>query len=147
MLAFLVGCARLQPVNEQEKVFQKIYYVPGLSKKQIHEKSVEWMAKTFVSSKAVIEVNNPDTGKIVGNGITHFTNAIVQIPCEYSMTIDSKDGKFRVTFDNYVALWGVNHERRLPLVEKAFVGEVNQNFMELSDSLMDYMKKTKDDNW
>ena len=147
LLFLLTGCSRLKEVKENERTFQMIYEVPGLTKKQIHDKSAEWMAITFVSSKAVIEINNPESGKIVGNGRTYFTNVVANIPCTYTISIDSKDGRFRITFDNYIAQWGIHQERRLPLVERAFVDEVNHQFLEMAENLNKYMKESKSDNW
>jgi hypothetical protein len=69
-------------------------------KQEIFNLSMQWMAKSFVSSKAVIEYSDKDTGVIMGNGI-----ALVDVgalsgksPIKFMIEIEVKDRKSRLTF-------------------------------------------------
>ena len=141
------GCVAVSvPVNRSIQSIQKIYNVPGLSQKQIYDKSLEWMAKTFMSSKAVIELKDPDNGKIIGNGVTTFTQSISgPMNCEYTITIDIKKEKIRVTFENFN---GFYLEGRYPLSNN--MGQFDQiepKLIRLSESLVSYLKDSKTNEW
>ncbi len=60
------------------------------------------MAKTFLDSKAVIEIKDPENGKIVGKGITFVRSGIAMLDCRFTLTIDVKDGRYRTTYENFV---------------------------------------------
>lgn len=80
---------------------QKVQEVENIEKDQIYFNTLHWMAKTFVSSKAVIEHKDQATGTIIGNTRFKFPNAflIVQVKCV--VTIECKDYKYRMTFDQF----------------------------------------------
>ena len=100
----LTGCMpSLIPARETS--IQKFIEVPGMPKDVIYEKSRIWIAKTFRSSKAVIEYENKETGLIIGNGVIHYAVPVgigmeTQVPVRFTMREDIKDGKIRITFDN-----------------------------------------------
>ena len=57
--------------------YQQLIQLPGQTKKQIFERSKQWMAKTFVSSKKVIEYENLEEGQIIGNSSADLTFTVV----------------------------------------------------------------------
>ena len=78
----------------EERSLQKVIEVPGFSQKQIYTRTLEWMTKTYVSANEVIQLKDPDHGKLIGRGITYFTNGAepfaATIPCEYIITVETK---------------------------------------------------------
>jgi len=143
----LFSCMPPMETTESERTLQRVIEVPALTKKQIYDKALEWMAKTFVSANEVIQLKDPDNGKIIGRGITEFTNGMTTIPCEYSITIETKDGKCRVTCDQFIGLWGVYHTDRSPLRYADHVYAVRENLANLIDGLDIFLKNNKPDNW
>lgn len=141
------SCAPQMETSQSERTIQRVIEAPGLNKKQIYDKALEWMAKTFVSANEVIQLKDSDNGKIIGRGITEFTNGTATIPCEYSITIETKDGKCRVTCDQFVGLWGVYHTDRSPLRYEDHVYAVRANLANLIDNLNAFLKNNKPDNW
>lgn len=98
-----IGCAGMQPATESERNIVYTVDVPNSSKDEIYLSVRKWIAQTFRSAKAVIELDDPDSGTLIGNGT-------VQEPCDaclysvadvlFTMQIDVKDNKFRISFSN-----------------------------------------------
>lgn len=102
------------------------------------------MAKTFVSSKAVLEYQNKELGKIIGNGRTFFVNmGIAEIPTSFTLTIEIKDKKFRMIFDNIVAWWGQYAESPGKLCSYDNLNQIHRKFKNFVDSLYYFGKRTK----
>lgn len=103
---FLAGCAGSQPVADEDRTFERVVEAPGYSKEQIFNGTKIWIAENFKSAKAVLEYENKDEGTLIGNGIISY-------PCSglgcidkehwkvpFTMRVDIKDQKFRLTFIN-----------------------------------------------
>jgi hypothetical protein len=105
-LFVLAGCAI--PVTAPPSAsFEKILAVPGKTREQIFEESKQWMAKTFRSSKAVIEYENKDAGKIIGNGsveraLTQDYFLRMGHLVTFTLQQDIKDEKTRLFFTNFL---------------------------------------------
>lgn len=102
----LTGCAGMQPAKQTS--IENVIDVPGRSKDQIYTATKIWIAENFNSAKAVIEDDDKAGGRIIGNGS-------VKYPCsginclgrdgwllKFTMRVDTKDQKFKVTFTNIV---------------------------------------------
>ena len=153
IIIFFIGCAAMTKVDvsEEDLRVQRVLEVE-LNKGEIYSSSLQWMAKKFVDSKEVIEVKDAENGRIIGKGITHFTNIIVKIPCRYTITIEAKDGKARVTMENFTGLWGEYHNQPRALGvhmgESKMLEEVKINLNALADDLYNHLTKSKsDDDW
>jgi len=142
----LFSCTPSRETSLSERTLQRVIDLPGLTQKQIYDKALEWMAKKYVSANEVIQLKDPDNGKIIGKGITDFTNYTATIPCEYSITIETKDGKCRVTCDQFIGLWG-EYKGRSPILYENHVYEVRTNLANLIDNLSVFLKNNKPDNW
>jgi len=100
--------AMAEPVDESERKFERIVELPGFSKDQIFDATRIWIAENFKSAKAVIEYENKEAGTIIGNGIIPYpasggplkqvTFANWKVP--FTMKVDIKDQRFRLTFSN-----------------------------------------------
>jgi hypothetical protein len=108
----LFGCAGMHPVAETDRSFERIVEVTGYSKDQIYSFSKIWVAENFKSAKAVIEYDNKEEGVIIGNGVIPYPcsgglscmgTADWKVP--FTMRIDIKDQKFRLTFSNIRLVW------------------------------------------
>lgn len=107
----LAGCAGMQPVPETEKTVTKVIETPGQSKEKLYTATRLWFAESFKSSKDVIDLDDKEQGIIIGKGNTKF-------PCQgldcvargdwrlkFTMRVDMKDEKMRVTFNNIGVSW------------------------------------------
>ena len=93
-----ISCATLEtPLTEVPKV-QRIIEVDK-TKDELYKLSNEWMAKTFKSSKAVIQYQDKEEGIIVGKGVT-VVDLVFPVDTWFTMTIEIKDKKLRVTLED-----------------------------------------------
>jgi len=46
---------------------QKVHEI-DLTKNEIYDLSLEWMARTFFDNKEVVEIKDKENGKIIGKG-------------------------------------------------------------------------------
>jgi len=94
---WIVGCATVAIVHE-EKV--SIVEVSGQSQDEIFNKTRQWFSDYFVSGKSVVDYEDHKTGVIIGKGIANYgsdTFGIITYSVDYTIRIDTKDGKFKVT--------------------------------------------------
>jgi hypothetical protein len=103
MLVFVVaGCAT--PPKQTE--FSKVYSAPGLPKAKIYDAAKIWIAENFRSAKRVIEYENPKTATLIGNGGMPYPCSAVGCIARhdwnvtFTMRMDAKDERFRLTFSN-----------------------------------------------
>lgn len=104
--------ARQAALTDDERTIVQVFEAPNYSKDQIFTGAWMWMAEHFKSAKAVIEYENKDEGVIIGNGV-------IKYPCSgamecmfkpdwtvpFTMRVESKDGRFRLTFTNVHLAW------------------------------------------
>lgn len=90
------------PLKDGNVFYEKIYDVDStLQKQELYDRSMRWLAKTFVDSKEVIRIANKETGNIVGKGIfdvvtSGFWGGTTRIQVIIDITV--KDKKYRVQF-------------------------------------------------
>jgi hypothetical protein len=151
---FLSGCAAAMPVKQEDMTYQKVIELPKQSKQQIFEKSKQWIASTFKSSKAVLEYDNKDEGVIIGNGSMDRPISAINITggslISFNMREDIKDNKARLTFSKFLAIvppsqYGPGGERD---ILSADLEGIRANFDGLAQSLSSYILGGKsNDNW
>ena len=115
------SCASMPIAPIEDRSMQKVHDI-DLTKNEIYDISLEWMARTFFDNKEVIELKDKDNGKIIGKGITMFSGKIgwfsAKIPCRFTLMVEAKDNKYRTTYNNLVGLYGENQSRPEPLTER-----------------------------
>jgi hypothetical protein len=94
-ILFLILCSGIQTIDPATLAQEKIFNFPGKSKIQLYEKSKQWLAYYFRSSKSVIDYENEKIGKIIGN---------ISLQCgmlgflRMKLTIDAKNNKTTLGF-------------------------------------------------
>ena len=91
----LIGCATMLTHDQLQN--QIVINFPNLKKQQIYERSLQFLAHTFQSAKAVLEYKNLGEGKIIGNIVCIHYWASGTVYFKYSLTIDTKDFRSRFT--------------------------------------------------
>jgi len=141
------ACANLQVVPPEQRSIQKVHEI-NLTKNEIYDKSLEWMAQAFHDSKSVIELKDRENGKIIGKGMTSFTNVVAEIPCRFTMVLETKDGKYRTSYNNFVGMWGEYRNLPRDVEEQGYMAEITQRVTAMDDSLYSYLKGAKkNENW
>ncbi|NQU68152.1 MAG: DUF4468 domain-containing protein [Candidatus Marinimicrobia bacterium] len=144
---FLGCCASTYggKVTTDQLNFQKVYEINNIASDENFDRTVEWMAVTFVDSREVVELKDRDRGKIIGNGIVEFKDVVNISECKFMVTIEIKDNRFRITFSNY--LWLGTSFGNIPLDKKYHVDQVNTSFLNMSDNLFNFIINYSDDTW
>jgi hypothetical protein len=80
--------------------------VPGATKLELYSRAREWYATTFGSSKAVLEMDDKDAGKLIGKAYASFGFAgSIGKPLEWPMwrtiKVEVKDGRYRYTLTDF----------------------------------------------
>jgi hypothetical protein len=96
----LVFCAPLPQATDLDKQTENTVEIK-LSKIEIYNKCLQWMATTFVSSKRVVELQDSSQGIIIGNGIVNVTWQAGTFEMHFKIRIDIKDQKYRFKSFNY----------------------------------------------
>lgn len=91
-----VAAKKLPP---EELIIQRVIEAEKLAD-ELFSLSLEWIAKNFRSAKSVIEVEDRASGKIIGRGMIPVTYTIVPVDTFFTLTIEVKDGKARITVEN-----------------------------------------------
>jgi hypothetical protein len=102
--------------TKKELIYSEVVQSPNNSSNQIYLNMNEWFAKTYNSSNNVIQLNDKESGKIIGKGgftispIHQWGN--IKTPqtffVNYTLTIQIKDGKYKYEFSNITVR--VTHE-------------------------------------
>ncbi len=139
------GCAMTKPapvVSPEELTLQEVHEI-NLSKDAIFTKSLEWMAQAFAYSTQVIELQDKENGKIIGKGMTEFYNGDMPTPCRFTMTIEAKDKKYRVTYSNFTGMWGYDRTLPRPLWHPTHLEQVKAKLKILDTNLYSHLSKGK----
>lgn len=97
------------PIDPQTKkiVFTEIIKVDSVSKDELYSRAREWFARTFVSSKNVLEMDDRQAGKLIGNGAkSGFYYGLLMTPVDYTLTYEIsvyiKDGRYKYEIADFV---------------------------------------------
>lgn len=89
----------LQPLPYNQSTgkieFQEIIDAPNKSKSEIYTAAREWFAKSFVSANAVLQMDDKDSGVLVGKGKIGSSMDIL-------IKVETKDGRLRYTLTDIV---------------------------------------------
>lgn len=116
--AILTGCVSMQyePISENDRTITSITEAKGLPKEKIYTGAKIWIAENFKSAKQVIEYENKEDGTIIGNGVVNYPcqggmDCIVKADWKvpFTMRVDTKDEKFRLTFTNINLSWPASY--------------------------------------
>lgn len=147
IMFLMIGCASDQLITSDKKQIQNIYNLK-MSKSQIYDKSLEWIIKTFVSPKSVIQLKDKISGKIIAKGVAKWSG-VYPTYVLYIMTIEAKDNKLRVTYDSIIFETNVNRE----ITKRALTYQSEYDFIsnycsQQDRDLVEYLNSAnKSSNW
>lgn len=160
--ATLNGCAGMQPVAEADRSFERVVEAPGYSKDQIYSYTKIWIAENFKSAKSVIELESKEDGIIIGNGIIPYPCSGLDCMAKgnwkvpFTMRVDMKDQKFKVSFSNIKMSWPSSYNSTVG-VSPGYDGPVNNQgsmdtikpvLLKFGDDILSSMSSNKSkSNW
>ncbi len=152
MIFILSGCTGLQPVSEADITVERVVEAKGSSKDIIYESTKMWIAENFRSAKAVLEYENKEAGKLIGNGS-------IKYPCSgfdcmakndwrvlFTMRVDVKDDKFRLTFTNLRLKWPPSYNGLSaqpgyegPIATQGALNDVKPVLLKMGDDMVSFL--------
>jgi hypothetical protein len=100
-LFLFLTCAPLPQATDLDKKTENVVEIK-LSKSEIFNKTLQWMATSFNSSKHVIELQDSGTGVIIGNAEVDVSWQCVTFEMHFKLRIDVKDQKYRFSSSDYI---------------------------------------------
>ena len=149
LIMAMCGCSATTPLMKHERIYEKTVYLEGIPKKQIFDRSLEWLAlHVATSSNSIISDSSKWTitcsgrmlrpfsvANIAGIGeLTYLTRESVQ---EEALTL-SFELQTAVTPTVYTGVTYFSEGGVAPFVQ-ADLGGAKKNFDHLADSLRKYL--------
>lgn len=97
------------------------------TKAELYVKSYDWLARTYVSAKTIIDMQDKDAGKIIAKAIIDL-DGVKDLSGEvkYLIAIDTKDGKYRCTISDFYHTGPVlGTTRHAPVTVRSY-GDLNK---------------------
>ena len=91
----------------QKITYQGVVQVPGVSQLELYSRAREWFAATFGSSKAVLEMDDRESGKLIGRAYAQFEfsggfGPTLPWAMWRTIKVEMKEGRYRYTVTNFV---------------------------------------------
>ncbi len=142
-LALLAGCGTLVKVPEKERMVRQVVDVQ-LPKNDIYDRALDWCAKKLVNVNDDIVVKDPEKGKIIAKGTgkySEYFDFLVDRQFSYNLTIEVRDKRYRVTFDNFIVYYDERQIRSSPVEYRTEINKVRKKLNVLIDSLREYVSR------
>jgi hypothetical protein len=149
LLALFTACGRLSRMPEEERMFRKVYKV-DLPRDAIYDLALEWLARRLTSSRDAIRMQNKETGKIISKGsgkYSEYFNILVDRKFYYTITIETRDKRYRVTCDNFIVVYDEREDREGPASWKFEVKNIKKKIEPLMNDLFKYISSGEKDDW
>jgi hypothetical protein len=144
-LISVIGCATA-PIEDRQ--VQNVIEFPGINKSQIYTRSLEWIATSFRSAKSVIELQDKESGKIIGNILIPCGSGLGLFYVRSTLTIEAKDNRARFTcIANSALSQSMTNEG--PIYSNlSNVSQIRNSIQKLSEEYKAFiLAEKKFDNW
>jgi hypothetical protein len=103
-VVLFLNCLELPPATDLDKETENDVTLQ-LSKAEIYNKTLQWMAAAFASSPHTIESQDSVQGVIVGNAIVYVPWQIITFEVHFSFKITITENAYRFNGSKYVLYW------------------------------------------
>ena len=148
--ALAAGLLTAAAVSAAEPFVVEIIRPAPLAKPVLFDQTVLWIAESFQSARAVIELKDKEMGVVIGNAASEVDVGFVSflpamLPIKFKMRIDVRDNRYRLTFSN-VIVGGQGGDMPIENTHRETMDpKVRQLFVKLADSLDSYIAKSPKD--
>lgn len=156
LIVFVTAGCTPMPVKETPPI-ETVIEMPNSSKDQIYAGAKSWIAENFRSAKAVIQDDDKEAGRVIGNGRTKY-------PCSgfscfgradwtlgFTMRVDIKEQKMKITFTNLGLSFPSTHG--VPAMNDGHISDsdidaVRAELLKMQDELKVHIEKNRaSTNW
>ena len=149
IIALIVGCTSTPsgtPMNPDDFRYVRVA-TTGKDQKEGYATTLNWFADTFVSATSVLQINDPDTGLLVGKSWFRQPDNPFGAQVHFTVKIETKDARARISFyDIYlqVTVGGITTATDLPSTVETH--EAAQHYFDpLLDAFEKYVIQDEDD--
>jgi len=156
VILLFVSCVSMEQgfVTDEMRSYAEVVESPGLSQNAIYVAANSWMTTVFKNAHSVIDYADKGEGKIVGSFDKYVLSGPVGLSntrLRTSMTIEAKDGRYRILFTNPTWQWvdtsGGETAPKL-IAREDWIMSMRDGWINLAESLKDYVAKYKESsNW
>ncbi len=161
ILLMAAGCSRMQVLPEGDRKIREVFQA-RMEKGELFSHTLEWMAKKLSASDEDIIVKDEAKGRIIGRGSNRYYeyfSIFVKRPFSFTMTVDIKDGRYRVTYDNFNVYYDDDSRNRSEMKYRFEYDHIQDRVRGYSRDLNQYLKDAlagdddkntgneKDDEW
>jgi hypothetical protein len=87
-------------------IFNEVVKVDSITQLELYSRGRQWFAVNFNSAKSVLEMEDKELGKLIGNAFQdiYFTKSFLADPptkCYYTISLFVKDGKYKLVVSNF----------------------------------------------
>ena len=129
--------------------YQEVIEVSG-NADQLYARALNWITLNYKSAQDVIQLNDPENHKIIVKGYFSTTNFTQPVFIRHTLTIETREGRYRVTYGPFIYQGGVNapeilFEDRVPNGKKMR----NFTFEKIQESLetLNITMKKNEEDW
>ena len=143
---------KIQKNKSGEYQYQQVFRADSTSKEEIFDRLNQWVAKNYVSANDVIQYKDKDNGKIIAKGNFITTNYGWEVYLKHTLTLETKENRFRVTFDQlkYETASGDSPEAsfsdRVPR-KKKMLSRLEDKISDSVNSMLTSVKDDSSDDW
>jgi hypothetical protein len=86
------------PVKDGKVFYEQVDSLPGILQAEVYKRAKLWMVNAFKDAKEVIQLDDKETGDIVGKGLFRFSYrymVTVESVCRFTIKISSRENKYR----------------------------------------------------
>ena len=88
------------PTRDGKIFYEQIDSAIKKSKFDIYNAAKVWLAETFKDSKSVLQIDDKETGELLGKGLftvnTGRSNSWIEVYCQFTVKISCREKKYRI---------------------------------------------------
>jgi len=132
------------PLNEKgEVVYTEIVKSDSTNYKELYVRAHVWFANTFNSAQNVVQLDDKDAGHIIGKGVFEFDETVMVVWVNFTIEIQTKDGKYKYTLSNFLYK---GYRLEEITFDPSDIQKINLKILNIIDGLKKSMQ-TNTNNW
>ena len=147
---FIAVMGLTMPANTAEPVSLVVVEYIQMSKNEIYDNAILWLADGFKWSKAVINFKDRETGTIAVNSLADVKIYFgVRLPVKFNIKIDIKENKYRLKYFDVIIVNDDGSEKPIELERREYLEpKVIEKFNEISAGFEKYLlNAVKNKDW
>lgn len=98
LITFSQDSDNLFPVVNGKVIYEQVDSSVNGNSAEIYNRAKLWVANTFRNSKNVIQIDDKESGTIVGKGNFDVVQTMTSYIVRFTFKIDARDSKYRIQF-------------------------------------------------